>query len=78
MARALGVRAPSRRVPRAALGPLALCASALDLLRLARPPWTPEVLRTWGWYSYVDSSKAERELGYEIRPLEQVLARACS
>jgi dihydroflavonol-4-reductase len=78
VARLLGVRAPSRTVPRAALGPLALCASALDLLRLARPPWTPEVLRTWGWYSYVDSSKAERELGYEIRPLEQVLARACS
>jgi hypothetical protein len=30
-----------------------------------------------GWYTYVDSSKAEDELGYTIRPLEEILARAC-
>jgi dihydroflavonol-4-reductase len=78
LARCLGVRPPARRVPRSALRPLALAASALDLARLARPPWTPEIFRTWGWYTFVDSSKAKQELGYAIRPLEELLSRTCA
>jgi dihydroflavonol-4-reductase len=78
LARALGVRPPAMRVPRLALGPLRFAATALDLAGLARPPWTPEVFRTWGWYTFVDSSKAVSELGYMIRPLEEMLARTCA
>jgi dihydroflavonol-4-reductase len=78
LARGLGVRPPSRRIPRACVRPIALVAAALELVGLARPPWTPEVFRTWGWYTFVDSSKAKEELGYVIRPLEELLARACA
>jgi dihydroflavonol-4-reductase len=76
IARAFGVKAPGWRVPVAAARTLELGAQALDLARLSRPPWTPEILRTWGLYGYVDSSKAKRELGYAFRPLEDVVARA--
>jgi len=70
-------RAPARvlRTPRAALGPLRWGASALDLVGLSRPPWAPERFATWGWYVYVTSAKAERELGYRARPLNETLAR---
>jgi dihydroflavonol-4-reductase len=78
LARALGARPPTTRVPHLALGPLRLAATALDLVGLARPPWTPEVFRTWGWYTFVDSSKAVRELDYAIRPLEEMFARTCA
>jgi dihydroflavonol-4-reductase len=68
--------APSRRhVPRAALPFLRAGAGVLDWMRLARPPWTPEIFRAWGWFAYVDSGKAQRELGYGFRPLEESLAR---
>jgi dihydroflavonol-4-reductase len=78
LALALGSRPPKSRVSRIALGPLRLAASALDLAGLSRPPWTPEVFRTWGWFTFVDSSKAVRELGYTIRPLDELLARTCA
>ncbi|MBI4878621.1 MAG: hypothetical protein HY812_03040 [Planctomycetes bacterium] len=47
----------------------------LDVLRLTGPPYTPEYFRLWGWYAWMDSSKAARELGYSFRPLEETLAR---
>jgi dihydroflavonol-4-reductase len=72
----LDVPAPRTRVPRACLPALRASASVLDALRLSRPPWAPEVFRAWGWYVHVDSRKAERELGYSIRPLEEILTRA--
>jgi len=78
LARSLGVAPPRARIPTLALGPLRFAASALDLAGLARPPWTPEVFRTWGWYTFADSSKAIRELGYAIRPQAEMLARACA
>jgi dihydroflavonol-4-reductase len=47
----------------------------LDLFGLSRPPWTPEVFRAAGWYAFADSSKAQRELGYTIRPLAETFRR---
>ena len=72
----LGVPAPRGHVPDAAARALALGAGALDLVGLARPPWTPEIFRIWGWYTFADSSRAERELGYTIRPLDETLRRS--
>ena len=75
LAHAMGVRPPSFVVPVPASWILAKAAFALDLARLSRPPWAPEVFRVHGWYVYADSTKAERELGYRIRPLEEILRR---
>jgi dihydroflavonol-4-reductase len=73
----LGVRAPGRRMPIAAVRALRFATGALDLAHLSRPPWTPEIFRALGWCAFVDSKKAGRELGYEVRPFEDVIARAC-
>jgi len=73
----LGARRPSLRVPRPALKPLVFAATALDLAGVSRPRFAPEVFKTWGWFSYVDSSKAQAELGYAIRPFDEIVARAC-
>jgi dihydroflavonol-4-reductase len=54
---------------------LARVTGTLDVVRLSRPPWTPEVFRAAGWFAFADSSKAKRELGYSIRPLEETLRR---
>lgn len=78
IARSCGVRPPTQRMPQPILRALALGSGALDVVGLSRPPWTPEVFRSFGWYTFVDSRKAMRELGYTIRPLEQILARSGS
>lgn len=48
----------------------------LDALHLARYPETPEVLRTYGTYGWYDSAKAMLELGYDVRPLHDLLRHA--
>jgi dihydroflavonol-4-reductase len=48
----------------------------LDLVGLSRPRFAPELYRTWGWYTCADSGKAQRELGYAFRPLEELAERA--
>mgnify|MGYP004245408329 CR=1 FL=1 len=50
-----------------------IAEEVLDLLRLSRPPWAPERLRSFGMYGLFDSSKAEQELDYKIRPLEEII-----
>jgi dihydroflavonol-4-reductase len=75
LARGMGLPPPVFRVPPFVARALALATGVLDLARLSRPPFSPEVFRAWGWYLYADSSKAERELGYRIRPLEEIVAR---
>lgn len=76
IARLCGARPPTRRIPQTAVRALALATGALDVVGLSRPPWTPEVFRSWGWYTFVDSQKAMRELGYTIRPLDEILERS--
>lgn len=75
LAREMGLPPPSFRVPPFVARALALGFGVLDAARLSRPPFSPEIYRAWGWYLYSDSSKAERELGYRIRPLEEIVAR---
>jgi len=78
IARQLGVKESFRTVPPWAARALAGGAGVLDLLRLSRPPWTPELLRSWGWYAFARSDKAVQELGYRIRPLDEVIRRMCA
>jgi dihydroflavonol-4-reductase len=73
LARELGVRSPRFVVPGAAGRTLAFGADVLDRLHLWRFAWPAAALRTWGWYGYADSKKAVHELGYRIRPLEEIL-----
>ena len=74
----LRVRAPNRRMPMVAVRALRVATSGLDTFGLSRPPWTPEIFRSYGLYAFVDSSKARRELGYAPRPLNEVIARVCA
>jgi len=67
-----------REYPNALGRALASGMTVLDAARLARPSLAPERFRAWGWFTFVDSSKAQRELGYTVRPLAEILARACS
>lgn len=77
VARELGVTSRARTAPLAVGRALALGAGALDLVRLSRPRFAPELYRAWGWYAFADSTKAERELGYRARPLDETIARMC-
>jgi dihydroflavonol-4-reductase len=45
------------------------------LTHLTRTKWPPEEFRVHGWYLRADSSKAERELGYAIRPVDEMVRR---
>jgi dihydroflavonol-4-reductase len=73
--RELGAEASTRVIPPLAAATMARVTGLLDLVGLSRPPWTPEVFRTAGWFAFADSDKAKRELGYEIRPFETILRR---
>jgi hypothetical protein len=71
----MGVDPPAFAVPAWIAWVLARGTGALDLARLSRPAFAPEVFRAWGWYLFADSRKAESELGYKIRPLEEIVKR---
>jgi len=75
LARTMQVSTSTRVIPPVAAALMARVTGTLDLVGLSRPPWTPEVFRAAGWYAFADSSKAKRELGYSIRPLEVTLRR---
>ena len=65
-------------MPKHKLGPrklrwFELQASIKDCLRLSRPPWTPELYKSYGTYSWYRSDKAAAELGYEVRPLRSII-----
>jgi nucleoside-diphosphate-sugar epimerase len=55
---------------------LALGAGLLDAAGLSRPPWAPEPFRFWGWYTWSDGAKSERELGFRARELEALVSGA--
>ncbi|MDP6539087.1 MAG: NAD-dependent epimerase/dehydratase family protein [Planctomycetota bacterium] len=73
IARIAGVAPPRRVLPQALVAGLTAASTLLDAVGLARPPWTPELLRSFGWKAFVDSSRAERVLGYRTRPLEDTI-----
>ena len=65
---------PRFRVPRAALYPLAYAAQAWARLRRRGPPLvTVDELRMARKRMFYSSARAERELGYRARPVEQAL-----
>jgi dihydroflavonol-4-reductase len=75
LAREMGAAGSTRVIPPFAAALMAHVTGALDVVGLSRPPWTPEVFRAAGWFAFADSSKAKRELGYAIRPIEATLRR---
>jgi dihydroflavonol-4-reductase len=71
-----GGRVPRRKLSARRLRWLELLAAGKDALRLSRPPWTPEVYRSFGTYAWFRSDKAARELDYVVRPLPEILRHA--
>jgi dihydroflavonol-4-reductase len=65
---------PPRRIPY----PLALAAAALQeavaRARGRRPTTTRDLVRAARLFTFVSSAKAERELGYAIRPFDEMVA----
>lgn len=74
-AKLAGVAGPRFTLPRIAAHSLAALASVAQALGVSRRRFAPEIFRAWTWSGYYDSSKAERELGYRVRPLVETLAR---
>ncbi len=66
-------RLPKKRLTLRQLKTRRLYAQFKDKLHLARPPWTPEVYRSYGTYSWFRSDKAMNELGYLPRPLPRII-----
>ncbi|MBI5361593.1 MAG: hypothetical protein HZA53_00350, partial [Planctomycetes bacterium] len=75
LARALGSRAPIGELPGWIPTGVGRSAELLDRLGLWRSSSSPRSFRAWGWYGYADSGKAMRELGYAIRPLDEIVER---
>jgi dihydroflavonol-4-reductase len=77
VARYVGRKIRVLTIPRIVRHGLVAGTTMLDAVRLSRPPYTPEFFRLWGWYAYMDSSKAARELDHSVRPIEDTLSRYC-
>jgi dihydroflavonol-4-reductase len=69
---AAGVPSPPR-VPYPLAYGLAALQEAAAKVRRRRPATTRELVRSAALYTWVSSAKAERELGYAIRPLDEML-----
>lgn len=66
-------RLPKKHLGNRELKARLLFAQLKDRLRLARPPWTPQLYRSYGTYSWFRSDKAAQELGYMPRPLSRII-----
>jgi dihydroflavonol-4-reductase len=69
---AAGVPRPPR-IPYAAAYAMATLQEAAGKLTGRRPATTRDLVRSAALYTWVSSAKAERELGYSIRPLDEML-----
>ena len=67
-----GVRPPVR-VPYPVAWALALAAEVGARARGRRPPTNRDLARAGSLYTFVSSEKAARELGYRIRPLDEMI-----
>jgi dihydroflavonol-4-reductase len=76
IARLVGRRPPSVKLPRLPLYPLAVAAEAWARLTGAEPFVTVDGLRMARWRMFFNSAKAERELGYRHRSAEAALEAA--
>ena len=71
-----GRRAPTVKLPRGPLFPLAFAAEAMARLTGKEPFLTADALRMSRYQMYFSSAKAERELGYTARPYREGLKDA--
>ncbi len=77
IARLVGRKPPTLRLPRPALYPVAVLAEAWAwLTHGAEPQVTVDGLRMSRKWMFFDSSRARRELGYIARPAQEALADA--
>ena len=76
IARLVGRRAPTLKLPRKMLYPLAYGAELVARLRGVEPFITSDGLRMARHHMFFDDSKARRELGYVSRPYVEGLADA--
>lgn len=77
IARLVGRKPPTLRLPRPALYPVAVLAEAWAwLTHGAEPQVTVDGLRMSRKWMFFDSSRARRELGYAARPAQDALADA--
>ena len=76
IARLVGRRPPTVKLPRTMLYPIAYGAEALARLRGVEPFITMDGLRMARHHMFFDNSKARRELGYVSRPYVEGLADA--
>jgi dihydroflavonol-4-reductase len=76
IARLVGRRAPSLRLPRGLIYPLALAAEAMAKVTRRQPFVTVDGLRLAKDRMFYTSAKAERELGYRARPYIEALRDA--
>jgi dihydroflavonol-4-reductase len=65
---------PPPRVPYAAAYAFAAAQELAARLRGHRPRTTRDLVRSAALYTYVSSARAERELGYAIRPFDEMIA----
>lgn len=72
----VGRKAPTVKLPRQAIFPLAYAAEALAQVTGREPFATVDALRMAKYRMYFSSAKAERELGYEARPYGEALRDA--
>jgi dihydroflavonol-4-reductase len=78
IARLVGRRPPTVRLPRRPLFPLAYAAEAWGKLSGREPMLTVDGLRMARWSMFFTAAKAEADLGYRARPADQALADAVS
>jgi dihydroflavonol-4-reductase len=71
-----GIPAPTTRIPRAILGPIALACETWSRVSGRPPRISREAVSLGGRRMYFTSAKAERELGYRPGPAAEALARA--
>jgi dihydroflavonol-4-reductase len=76
IARLVGRRPPTVKLPRTLLYPIAYGAELLAMLRGVEPFITMDGLRMARHHMFFDDSKARRELGYTSRPYVEGLADA--
>jgi dihydroflavonol-4-reductase len=76
IARQVGRKPPTLRVPRGLLYPLAYAAEAIATITRREPFLTVDGLHLARYRMFFTSAKAERELGYTARPFEDALRDA--
>jgi dihydroflavonol-4-reductase len=76
IARLVGRRPPTLRLPRVAIYPIAYCAELVARARGVEPFVTLDGLRMARNHMFFDDSKARRELGYASRPYRDGLSDA--